>query len=181
MNGMLIVLKFWEKLEQDSIDYAIKLNAHYFVIDCDNFIIPNVIEEMFKMEQFGVIAPMLVDHKNVFYSNYHYDIDQNGYFLQSQLYNDIVTRKITGLIVVNVVHCTYFINNKYLLDVCYDDGSNRYEYVIFSDCLRKKNIKQYLDNRVFYGLVTFCENYIEFAAQFAYINKQINPNLSLII
>ena len=37
-----------------------------------------------------------------------------------------------------VVHCTYFINYNVLDKICYDDNSYRYEYVIFSDSLRKK-------------------------------------------
>ena len=39
----------------------------------------------------------------------------------------------------------------------YDDNSYRYEYVIFSDLARKQNVAQYLDNREFYGYITFAE------------------------
>ena len=45
-------------------------------------------------------------------------------------------------------------------DIVYDDNSFRYEYVIFSDNLRIKNIPQYLDNREFYGFLNF-ENTLE--------------------
>ena len=87
------------------------------------------------------------------YSNYHYDIDKNGYYKGHDLYQKVLNRHVKGIIEVPVVHCTYFINNKFLKDISYDDNSYRYEYVIFSDVLRKKNIKQYLDNRIFYGFL----------------------------
>jgi hypothetical protein len=49
-----------------------------------------------------------------------------------------------------------------LLDkISYDDASYRYEYVIFSDVLRKQNIDQYLDNRQFYGFIVFSETTAE--------------------
>jgi hypothetical protein len=40
--------KILGKIRQDSIDYAKKLNADYFVVDCDNFIIPITLEQMMK-------------------------------------------------------------------------------------------------------------------------------------
>jgi hypothetical protein len=64
-------------------------------------------------------------------------------------------RNTKGVIDVPVVHCTYFIRNDILSDISYDDNSGRYEYVIFSDVLRKKGIPQYLDNRMEYGFLTF--------------------------
>ena len=48
-----------------------------------------------------------------------------------------------------------FINNDTLKDISYDDGTGRHEYVVFSDVLRKKNIKQYLLNDNFYGILTW--------------------------
>ena len=42
-----------------------------------------------------------------------------------------------------------------LKDIKYIDGTGRHEYVIFSDVLRKKNIKQYLLNDNFYGMLTW--------------------------
>ncbi len=42
-------------------------------------------------------------------------------------------------------------------DLTYQDGTERHEYVIFSDSARKAGIPQYLDNRQVYGYVTFGE------------------------
>jgi len=47
----------------------------------------------------------------------------------------------------------------------YIDGSNRFDYVIFSDTLRKAGIPQYIDNRRNYGKLTFCNTEEEFKAK----------------
>ena len=149
------------KIRQDSIAYAQKLGADYFVADCDNFLVPTAVETLYQNRHFGVIAPMLVT-KNTYYSNYHYEIDANGYLQSnSPLYHDLLCRRIKGLSAVKVVHCTYFINVNLLDKISYDDASYRYEYVIFSDVLRKQNIDQYLDNRQFYGFIVFSETTAE--------------------
>jgi len=120
--------KILGKIRQESINYAINLNAHYFVVDCDNFITPNT----------------LIDY------------DNNDFYLP------ILYREIKGLIEVDTIHCTYFLNKSILKEVTYDDNSLRYEYAIFSDNFRKKGITQYLDNSKFYG--------------FLYLNDQIDLN-----
>ena len=141
------------KIRQESIEYAKNLNADYFVVDCDNFIIPNTLEKMYKLRELNVISPMLIT--TCHYSNYHYDVDDNGYYKDHEEYHKLRYRSKTGVYSVKVVHCTYFINNNILNDICYNDESYRYEYVIFSDTLRKKKIEQYLDNRENYGVISF--------------------------
>jgi hypothetical protein len=148
------------KIRQHSIKYAIKLNSHYFVIDCDNFITPNTLESMVAIKELGVVTPML--ETTTKYSNYHYDVDQNGYLKNHSMYEELLYRRILGLTNVKVVHCTYFINNNLLHNVSYNDKSSRYEYVIFSDVLRKLNIPQYLDNRSFYGFLVLSETNKEY-------------------
>lgn len=153
------------KIRQDSVTYAQKLGADYFVADCDNFIVPSVLETLFQNRHFGVIAPMLVTKHT--YSNFHYDVDGNGYHINNlPLYLDVLTRRVKGLTSVKVVHCVYFINVNLLPSISYDDASYRYEYVIFSDVLRKKNIDQFLDNRKFYGFIVFSETGEEIKKEF---------------
>lgn len=144
------------KIRQDSIEYAKKLGADYFVVDCDNFIVPCVLEKMILLRNLGVVSPMLTTTSA--YSNFHYDVDKNGYLKASPVYHTILRRDVKGIFDVKVVHCTYFINNSVLKDVVYDDKSYRYEYVIFSDVLRKCGIPQYFDNRQFYGFIVFSDN-----------------------
>ena len=38
--------------------------------------------------------------------------------------------------------------------LAYDDGTDRFEYVVFSDSARRHSIPQYFDNREVYGLLT---------------------------
>lgn len=141
------------KIRQDSIEYAKQMQADYFVVDCDNFIRPQTLEKMFKLRELGIVAPMLKTDYN--YSNYHSAVDANGYYIPDPDYLNIRYWHKKGVYAVKVVHCVYFIHQDYLKDICYDDHSCRYEYVIFSDTLRKKKIEQYLDNREDYGVISF--------------------------
>lgn len=154
------------KIRQDSIDWAIKKGTHYFVVDCDNFITSFTLEKLLETH-LPVVAPMLRngDDPAHLYSNFHYDTDSNGYYKDSPHYYTIIFRQMIGLFQVNVVHCTYLIRNEYLPAVSYDDQSYRYEYVIFSDTLRKAHIPQYIDNRYDYGKLTFCDTEESFKAK----------------
>lgn len=139
------------KIRQNSINYAIKNNLHYFVADCDNFVTPDILNAMLKHKHKKVIGPMLPTKTG--YSNFHYKVDEDGYFANHENYIKLLHKEIIGINPVDVIHCTYFINNNTLKDISYNDGTNRHEYVIFSDTLRKKNIQQYLLNDKFYGML----------------------------
>jgi hypothetical protein len=115
---------------------------------------------MLAVSSLGVIAPMLTT--TTAYSNYHSSIDKNGYLLADKMSMQILLKQIKGCIEVPVVHCTYFIANNILDKVSYDDNSYRYEYVVFSDVLRKQNIPQYIDNRKDYGRISFAVTKEEF-------------------
>lgn len=145
--------KILGKIRQDSIDYALNLKADYFVADCDNFIEPCTLDEMMKIRTLGIISPMLVS--STLYSNYHVKVDDHGYFAGSDNYTPIYFKELKGCIEVAVVHCTYFINHETLTHISYDDDSCKHEYVIFSKVLRDKKIPQYIDNRTYYGYLTF--------------------------
>ena len=45
-----------------------------------------------------------------------------------------------------------------LNDLTYEDGTTRYEYVVFSDSARTSGVVQYLDNRQVYGYITFADD-----------------------
>lgn len=160
-NG--IRFKVLGKIRQDSIEWAKQKGTHYFIADCDNFIIPETIERLYT-SNLPTVAPLLrnADSANPLYSNYHYLVDENGYYKDSPLYYHVLDRSVKGFIEVEVIHCTYFIQNSILPYVCYDDHSGRYEYVIFSDTLRKAGIPQYIDNRFIYGSLTFCDTSQDF-------------------
>lgn len=147
--------KILGKIRQDSINYAIKKDSWYFIADCDNFISPETIESLMSFN-LPVVAPLL--YADSLYSNYHADIDINGYYKECPLYHQLIHRQIRGIVEVPVIHCTYLIRPDVLSIVSYDDDSYRYEYVIFSDILRKNGVVQYLSNiDQFYGYIVFWE------------------------
>jgi len=165
------------KIRQDSIEYAKKLSAHYFVVDCDNFIIPTTLSKLYLNKHLGVVSPLLnhspiKNENNIYqnsnYANFHYDVTSNGYYKDHDQYYKIVHRESTGIFNVKCVHCTYFIPNKYLSDIYYSDNTERHEYVIFSECLRNTNIKQYIDNTDQYGYLTFAETKEHFELDYNY-------------
>ena len=148
-------------IRQASVNWAHQNNSHYFVADCDNIIYPDTIEMMFTTN-LPIVAPLLRCNTQKYYSNCHDIVDNNGYYIPSVFYYEILEQRVVGLIEVPVVHCTYFIRKEVLDKIRYDDGSERYEYVIFSDCARQADIPQYLDNRLVYGYISFAENKEEF-------------------
>jgi len=149
--------KILAEIRQKSIDFAISENADYFVADCDNLISPETITQL-RSTGLPVVAPLLqCAVETSMYSNFHTDVDINGYFKQDDigLYNNLLYQRIKGLVDLKVVHCTYYIKNSVLPQIVYDDDTYRYEYVMFSDNLRKKGIPQYLDTRKVYGRISF--------------------------
>lgn len=148
------------RIRQDSIELAQELGtAFYFVCDVDNFILPHTLKSLVQWNV-GVVAPMLtcVDTRSSMYSNYHNVVDGAGYFQDNPAYYEIHSRRVRGLLDIDLVHCTYLIRRDVLPSVSYLDDSGRYEYVIFSDNLRTKKIPQYLDNSQEYGVLTLQED-----------------------
>lgn len=148
-------------IRNESIEAAKKLNAHFFIADCDNFIAPHTLQ---KLADTGLpaVAPFLTC-KGSGYSNYHHCADGDGYFKNCAEYGSIQT--VPALHEVDVIHCTYFIRNSTLPFSRYVDGTGRYDYVILSHGLRQSNQQQYLDTREVYGCLTFAESRAEFLAQ----------------
>jgi len=165
------------KIRQDSVDWAFANASHYFVVDCDNFILPDTLQCMMDSNQ-PIVAPLLYCNENSLYSNYHFAIDENGYCQNSPFYYNVYFREIKGFIEVPVVHCVYFIDYNVLNKIYYDDDSWRYEYVIFSESARLNNIAQYLDNRKVYGYISFAESKEEFDKQRPFLNSFFAININ---
>lgn len=160
-------------IRQKSIEFAISQNADYFIADADNLISPSTISDI-RSTGLPVVAPLLHPFdKHSMYSNFHTAVDQNGYFASDSigLYNNLLYQHIKGLVEVPVVHCTYFIQNSTLPFINYDDDSYRFEYVVFSDVLRKAGIPQYLDTRKIYGMISFSTDDSAFLSE-----QENNPN-----
>lgn len=171
----VVRFKVLGRIRQASVQYAIEKKAHYFVADCDNFIVPNTLS-MLVATNMPVVAPLVISH--YYYANYHAAIDANGYYADSPEYYSMYDGKIRGLVDVPVVHCTYLVRNEVLSSVRYDDGSNRYEYVIFSDSMRKSGVPQYLDTRFVYGALTLTDTMNEAVANFKRASDRVYEAIS---
>ncbi|WP_020620720.1 hypothetical protein [Paenibacillus daejeonensis] len=147
-------LRVLARLREESIQWALARQTHYFVADCDNFIIPETVEALVNT-RLPIVGPLLKVDPNHEYSNYHFLVDSDGYFKSSPEYFSVFYQKVKGCIEVAVIHCTYFIRADILQHIRYEDHSKRHEYVIFSHHLRKLGIPQYIDNRRLYGMLTF--------------------------
>jgi len=147
------------EIRQRSLDFAREHKCDfYFTADVDNFIVPETLTELVRAN-LPIAAPLLRHKKpELLYSNFHAAVDPNGYYADTPNYLPLVTRAIRGLIEVPVVHCTYLVRWDALPLLTYDDGSGRYEYVIFSDSARRANVPQYLDTRRVYGILTLDED-----------------------
>jgi hypothetical protein len=127
----------------------------YFVCDVDNFIRPCTLRELLALK-LPIVAPLLrVTNPNGYYSNFFAEIDPNGFYGDCNQYQWILQQRVRGVFEVPVVHCTYLIRGDVIPRLHYLDGSNRYEFIVFSDSARKAGIQQYIDNRQVYGYITF--------------------------
>jgi hypothetical protein len=148
------------ELREEGIQEAIFWKADfYYTVDVDNFTMPFTLKTLVGYN-LPVVAPMLkmADPEQPAYSNYHLLANVNGYYLDDMRYYQVLKQEITGLIKCDVVHCTYLIRKDVLPKVTYQDGTEDYEYVIFSRNLRKLGIPQFLDNTRVYGYLSTREN-----------------------
>ncbi|MDF3218597.1 MULTISPECIES: glycosyltransferase family 25 protein [Mesorhizobium] len=127
----------------------------YFVADVDNFVRSATLRELVALD-LPIVAPLLRSiSPGQYYSNFHAEIDANGYYLQCDQYGWVLNRHVRGAIEVPLVHCTYLVRADVLTELTYEDGTSRYEYVVFAASARKAGIVQYMDNRQVYGYITF--------------------------
>ena len=127
---------------------------YYFVADVDNFIRHCTLRELVALD-LPIAAPLLRSVQvGDCYSNYHAEVDANGYYQDCDQYWWILNRWVRGVIEVPVVHCTYLLRADILPHLTYQDGTSRHEYVVFSESARKAAIPQYIDNRQVYGYLS---------------------------
>jgi glycosyltransferase involved in cell wall biosynthesis len=148
------------RIRQHSMERSLALGCDfYFVADVDNFVRPSTLRALVALNV-PIVAPLLksADVDNPHYSNFHESVDGNGYFVASERYDRLLNRRPPGLHEVALVHCTYLVRADVIPMLTFDDGSERYEYVIFAHSARSAEIQQILDTREIYGWVTFASN-----------------------
>jgi hypothetical protein len=127
----------------------------YFVADVDNFIRSDTLKALVALN-LPIVAPLLrMVSSNDPYSNFHAAVDEDGYYKEVPHYHVLLHRRIRGIIEVPVVHCTYLVRADLVGHLTYQDRTERYEYLVFSEHARKQGITQYLDNRAVYGHILF--------------------------
>ncbi len=139
-----------------SLSKTIELNCDfYFVCDVDNFIRRCTLRELVALN-LPIVAPFLrTMDSRVYNCNFFCEVDENGYYRHCDQYQWIIRRWVRGVFEVPLVHCTYLIRADVIPRLRYLDGTDRYEFVVFSDSARKSGVLQYLDNRQLYGYITF--------------------------
>jgi hypothetical protein len=124
-----------------------------FVADVDNFVRPSTLRNLVAAN-LPIVAPLLRSaDRGDLYANFFAETTQNGYFHEVDQYHWALARRVRGLLEMPLVHCTYLVRADVIPDLTYNDGSGRYEFVIFSDSARRAGVPQYLDNREIYGYI----------------------------
>lgn len=155
------------KIRNKSLQRAMQEKTDfYFVVDCDNFIAPETLQFLVA-ENKPIIAPMLlsIPEKNDRYSNFFCSTDKHGYYKHHEYYDAILNRTFIGTFKVPVVHCTYLIKQEYISSLNYQDGSEEYEFVIFSRIAQSKGISQFICNKKHFGFVVHFYNNVTLAEE----------------
>lgn len=167
------------KIRQESLRQCLETDAdYYFVVDIDNFVFPETLRELVKLE-LPIVAPLMryavaddyhedtyAYRKNMgqdrcrYYSNYHYIVDEYGSLVPDTVYYQLLYQNegYRGVFGVQCVHCTYLVQREYIEKLSYLEDSDRWEYMVFSSSARDQHIPQYLDTRRIYGVLTLTEN-----------------------
>ena len=152
------------ELRQKSIDFAMANNFDlYFTSDCDNFLIPQTLEKLISLN-LPCVAPLLRCSiptlsapgisENKYYSNFHFEINSNYSFKDSEIYRKIMDNDIQGVIQVPLVHCTYLLKKNIFGFVNYMEIEGNWEYRNFAISLNKAKVEQFIDARRTYGYLT---------------------------
>ena len=125
----------------------------YFSCEFGNFVRPCSLRELVALN-LPIVAPFLRSTlPGSYYSNYHANVDHNGYYSECKQYQWILNRWVRGVIELPLINGTYLARADILNELTYEDGTDRDDYVIFSESARKANVVQYLDNRQVYGYI----------------------------
>ena len=138
-------------IKNKTIEYAIKNDCDYLYLLPNCFLESKIINHLYK-NKLPIIAP-LIKSKNSLYSNFNYEIDNDGFFKSddNDFYYKIFYQQIKGIIEVKAIKYCYLIRRDYL-EYCITDKLNiYYEYINFADHCRLNDISLYLDNRIIGG------------------------------
>lgn len=142
------------RIRNASLQKAVEHGCRFHLVsEPDNFMRRSTLAELVALN-LPIVAPLLrsAEPKNPF-SNYHAEIDANGYYKECDAYYQILNRRVKGVIEVPVVNGTYLVRADVIGQLTYVDPTDRHSYVVFSDSARRARIPQYFDNRQIYGYI----------------------------
>jgi len=124
----------------------------YFVVDCDNFLIPSALSDLVAKD-LPIVAPMLksIPAPNSRVSNFFFAVTAGGFYKKDDEYDEIFYRRKIGTFKVPLVHCTYLVKAEYLDKLSYTDKTSTFEFIIFARNARKNGVDQYVCNEKEYG------------------------------
>jgi hypothetical protein len=157
-----------------------KKTDFYFVVDCDNFIAPYTLSYLVSKNK-PIIAPLLeaIPEPCDPYSNYFCAVSGNGYYENHPDYLEILSKRKKGTFEVPVVHCTYLIQHTVLPLLNYIDGTEDYEFVIFSREARKNQIPQFICNELPFGSLLHFKTDLSFEEEKARFEEVIFSKTNL--
>lgn len=125
---------------------------YYFVVDCDNFIIPSTLKDLIAKDK-PYIGPVLkaIPDPGDNASNFFAAVDDNGYYRDDPSYMKVLHGETRGTWKMPVVHCTYLIKAEHLDKLSYSTPSGEWEFIVFSRRARENGIDQYVCNEKDYG------------------------------
>ena len=134
------------RIRQDAMEATLKVGADfYFCVDVDNYIAPNTLKELVKLD-LPIVGPLLRPCKK--YDNFVY---QNIY-AYSPIWYLLNEGSLRGVVQVQIVHCTYLVRADCIPLLSYlPDGTGDYEFLVFGKSSEKAGILHYVDSRMDYG------------------------------
>jgi len=146
-------------IRQRSLDLCKQEKCDYFFpIDTDNWVAPYTLKYLID-KGLPLIAPFLKDYEErTLYSNYFYKVNEWGFIGQdpnNETFQIWHRQALNGTFEVDLVHCTYLLDCKYIDKVNYYDGSNQWEFITFANSARINEVKQYICNERMFGFVRY--------------------------
>ncbi|TNN20348.1 Procollagen galactosyltransferase 1 isoform 2 [Schistosoma japonicum] len=131
------------KLRQKLLDKARDLWANFYLsIDADVILMNS----------------LTIEHLINYYSNFWGAMSEEGYYVRSEHYFDLLKRHIQGVYPVAMVHSIFLVNLQYYQSelIGYNPALTNYDgpiddIIIFSRSVQRAGIDFYLDNTQFYG------------------------------
>jgi hypothetical protein len=126
---------------------------YYFVSDCDNFLLPNTLTDLVKLNLRGIVSPALHCAGDPTFSNFF--LCKNDFkSWRNANFQNIVTMKKKCVQKAFVVHCTYLVDSKSIRDglTYVSILPGEWEFMTFAIDSVRLGIPMYIDNRHYYGV-----------------------------